>query len=452
MRLSWLRSCLALLAGVTGVGAVCLGQTGQPDLIPALPSGWASSSPRPDLAPVADVVATGGISELRLRSSGPATDGEWHGTVKNISGGRTYHFAVEYQPSGVEHEDLSVPVILSWLSASGKPVQRDYITGISAADEGWHRASRTLRAPVNATAVTIELVLRWSAGGSVIWKDPQLTAAEDPPHRKIRVVTTNIRSKAPATVEKNLELMATTLDQAGTLHPDLVVLTECLVNDGVPLPLAETAEPIPGPATQMLSEKAQRYKTWIVAALNESDGGRIYDTAVLIDRQGRIAGKYHKVQLTLGEADLGITPGNDYPVFDTDFGRVGMMICWDNFFPEPARILALKGADIVVLPINGDGVPGHWDVISRARAIDNAVFFVASSMYALSPSVIIDPDGRVLASTAEGIASADLDLDQTTHVANLSVGVAIGEPKGLYLKERHPDSYGPLMGLPAPAQ
>jgi predicted amidohydrolase len=235
--------------------------------------------------------------------------------------------------------------------------------------------------------------------------------------------------------------MVDTLDRAAASKPDLVLFTENLVDRWVRKPLMETAQPVPGPATNALAERARRYKTWVATSLHEIENGLIYNTAVLIDREGRIAGRYRKVHLANTEAEAGITPGSDYPVFDTDFGKVGIEICWDNWFGEAVRELRLRGAEIVLLPIAGDGVPGHWDLVSRARAIDNGVFLVASSTGAKSPSRIVSPEGVVLAEAADGIAIADIDLASETRVPGLSFGAA-GEGKSLYIKERRPDTYG----------
>src|SRR6266540_870480 len=141
---------------------------------------------------------------------------------------------------------------------------------------------------------------------------------------------------------------------------------------------------------------------------------------------------------------LPISPGAEYPVFDADFGKVGMMICWDHWFPEPARILRLKGAELLVLPIAGDGDTKHWDITSRARAIDNGVYLVASSTVAQSPSRIVDPTGEVLAETLDpfGIAVSDIDLDREDRLHWLSVGPADGEaplhPRAPSRHLRHP--------------
>ena len=114
--------------------------------------------------------------------------------------------------------------------------------------------------------------------------------------------------------------------------------------------LQDVAEPIPGPATKRLGEAAQKNKIWVVAGLTERVGDIVYNTAVLLDRQGRVAGKYRKTHLPREEWKEGVRPGQEYPVFDTDFGRVAIQICYDWFFPEPAAIFALKGAEIILCP------------------------------------------------------------------------------------------------------
>ena len=183
-----------------------------------------------------------------------------------------------------------------------------------------------------------------------------------------------------------------------------------------------------------------------MASLYEREGKRVYNTAVLIDRQGKLVGRYRKTHLPETEMIAGVTPGTEYPVFHTEFGTVGMQICYDNFFPEVARSLALNGAEILFTPIWGDTrEEGYdWDIVARARAIDNAVYFVASA-YTLKRSLIIDPGGRILADTKgeEGIVTAEVELNHRRLEPWLSVG-AFGEWKRLYPKERRPATYGEL--------
>jgi len=92
----------------------------------------------------------------------------------------------------------------------------------------------------------------------------------------------------------------------------------------------------------------------------------IYNTAALIGPDGKLLGKYRKVCLPREEIEGGVTPGHNYPVFDTRFGKLGMMICWDVHFPEVARNLSNQGAEVIAMPIWGDN-----PALAKARAIEN---------------------------------------------------------------------------------
>jgi predicted amidohydrolase len=407
-----------------------------------IPQNWSVWSPRPELAPQAK--ASG--SELVMAARRFADYGKWTSVVEDISPGKHYRFDVLYRAERVASEAVSVAAMLSWSkdAAGAEAVERDYVDRIEPAGE-WRCAWRTLQAPAGARSVRIELVLRWSEGGSVRWKQPRLVEVDAPRRRIVRVATTHLEPNRPATLDGNVQLMGEMLDRAGAEKADLVVLSENFVDRGVTLPLLERAQPVPGPATELLSRKAKQHGVWVVTTLLERDGGLVYNTAVVIDRTGRIAGKYRKVHLPLAEGEEGITPGSDYAVFDTDFGRIGVVTCWDNWFVEPARILRLKGAELIVFPIAGDGAPRHWDVVSRARAIDNGVYLVSSNAVG-GASRIIDPDGEVLgeASGAFGLAVCEIDLDRESRLNWLSVGPSLGEGKSLYIKERRPDTYAPL--------
>jgi predicted amidohydrolase len=152
---------------------------------------------------------------------------------------------------------------------------------------------------------------------------------------------------------------------------------------------------------------AKERKSWVTAGIYELENGVLYNTAVLIDRQGRLAGKYRKVYLPREEYEHGITPGNTFPVFDTDFGRVGMMICYDVFFSDPAKALAAQGAEVILLPIWGGD-----ETLAKARAIENRIFLVTSGYD--HPTYIMDPDGeRVSEARTQGAAAiATIDLNR----------------------------------------
>jgi hypothetical protein len=200
---------VCLLLGASGFATNACA-AGQPEnLLPAA-SGWENWSPRANLTPEASIDQPNGAFQLRMRAKDAASYGEWHATARNIQGGKTYHFAVRYQPTHIDYESVSVPVIAIWRSAAGKALQYDYVSDVSPAADGWRVASRTLAAPAGATTVMLKLVLRWTAAGSVVWNDPQLTSVDPKPHRKIRVVTTCIQPGPSPTVQKNIDLMAAT--------------------------------------------------------------------------------------------------------------------------------------------------------------------------------------------------------------------------------------------------
>src|SRR5438874_13795330 len=113
---------------------------------------------------------------------------------------------------------------------------------------------------------------------------------------------------------------------------------------------------------------------YLVAGLIERDRHQLFNVAVLIGPDGKVAGKYRKVCLPDGEYDKGMSPGSDYPVFDTPLGKIGMMICYDGFFPEVARELSNRGAEIIAWPVWGCN-PEQ----ARARACENHVYLVSST-------------------------------------------------------------------------
>lgn len=405
---------------------------------------WQFWSPRPDLRPRADVANDADGTALRLKAIDFSSFGKWLSRDIPVTAGHFYRFEVLYKPTGIVNERGSVGVMLTWNKSNGQPVQRDYVDRISAADHDWRRAERTLRAPKEATNVTVELWLRWTAGGSVKFRSPSLIETSEPPPLKVRVVTTRIPILWGTTVHDNLQSMAQVLDEAGREKPDVVLLTEFFPERGVKGTVYELSEPIPGPTTEVLARKAREYHTYIIAGMLERDGGKAYDTAVLIDRQGRIAGKYRKVHLPLAEVEDGETPGSEYPVFNTDFGRIGILICWDLFFPETVRIMRLEGAEIVFVPIAGDPGARHYDVTTRARALDNGVYLVTSVSDGAA-SRIVSPDGEVIAEATDGLATAEIDLRKESRLWWLSVGPAYGEAKSLVIQERRPDTYKPLI-------
>jgi predicted amidohydrolase len=300
-----------------------------------------------------------------------------------------------------------------------------------------------LVAPEKADTCRVSLEVKWPAGGAVLWKRVSLRPTSPPPRRTVKVGTVYIRPRG-STPQKNLKLFADQIDSAGAKGLDIVCLGEAIRLVGTGASVRDLAEPIPGPATTYLAKAAKRNSTWVVAGLMERDGETLYNTAVLFDRTGRIAGTYRKVHLPREEWIKGVTPGDDYPVFETEFGTIAMQICYDWFFPESTAIFALRGAQIVFAPTWGNTLPDEdgcvrGETTFRVRARDNAVYMVPS-VYD-GNSLVIDPRGRILASNngKEGLVWAEVELTKREPFPFVGHWRAIGP------RHRMPHTYGPLQ-------
>jgi predicted amidohydrolase len=250
-----------------------------------------------------------------------------------------------------------------------------------------------------------------------------------------------------STPEKNLELFCEQIDAAGELRLDIVCLGEAITLVGTTRKIDEVAEPIPGPATDRLAAAAKKNGLWVVAGLSEREGRRVYNTAVLLDRRGRLAGKYRKVHLPREEWKQGVTPGDQYPVFRTDFGTIAVQICYDWFFPEPEGIFGLHGAEIVFAPTWGNTLPDEdgcvrGETVFRVRARDNGIYLVPS-VYD-GNSMVIDPMGRILASSngKTGVVWAEVDLGRRECLP------WVGHWRSIGPRHRMPSTYGPLTQTP----
>jgi predicted amidohydrolase len=217
---------------------------------------------------------------------------------------------------------------------------------------------------------------------------------------------------------------------------DVILLPEGITLVGTGRSYAEVAEGVPGPTTGRLADLARRHRAWVAAGLYEREGPAIYNTAVLLDRSGRLAGSYRKVYLPREELEGGLTAGREYPVFQTDFGRVGLMICWDVQYADPARALALGGAELVLMPIWGGS-----ELLARARAAENR-FFLASSGYDF-PSLVVSRDGEILAraEAPRRVALATLDLGAR------DVDPWLGERRGRFFRELRLDTPAVLRSI-----
>lgn len=171
--------------------------------------------------------------------------------------------------------------------------------------------------------------------------------------RKVRVATVAYQYHGGPTVQDNRERLSALLDQAVAQRPDIISLPETIVSQGVSYTaLDQIAEPVPGPTLELASGYARRHHCYIICPLVTVRGERYYNEAVLLDRRGEIVGAYAKIHPVVQGAEfrsleMGITPGHECRTFETDFGRIGIQICFDIMYPEGWAELKRQGAEIV---------------------------------------------------------------------------------------------------------
>ena len=214
----------------------------------------------------------------------------------------------------------------------------------------------------------------------------------------------------PNRLAKTLDKMGTHVADAAALKADLVVFPEICAYLGAPD--AWIFEELDGPVITAMSEAARANSVYVVVPQATMEGDKRRNSSVLIDRSGEIVGVYHKNVPTHGELDLGIIPGTEAPVFETDFGRVGMTICFDLNYWEVGHAICDNKPELVVWSSMWTGVR----MMSR-WAIEFG--FHMGGVYAAAGS-FVDPAGRPIcsvsrqASDATGVAplvTATLDLD-----------------------------------------
>ncbi len=394
------------------IPAACLAAWGQE---------WREWSPRPEVAP--KYSRTG--DELTLEGGdNPGVFGGWEQTLPGVQAGQWYRLSGQYRATGLGYEPLQVPVRLDWQTAKGgRAGQPDYAWKVEG-DGEWRSVSMEAPAPEGAIAAKLQLWLQNAPQARVSWKNWKLEPVAAPKPRSVKLAAIRLHPKGPDPVARFLEISEAKTPQ-GT---DVILLPEGITVVGTGKSYADVAEAVPGPTTKKLGELAVRKKAWVVAGVYEREGRLIYNTAVLIDRNGQLAGRYRKVYIPREELEGGITPGSEFPVFQADFGKVGMMICWDVQYADPARGLALRGAELILMPIWGGN-----ETLAKARAIENHLF-LASSGYDF-PSLVIDPAGETLARTeVDGtVALTTIDLNRRY------LDPWLGDMKARYFRELRGD-------------
>lgn len=393
-----------------------------------VPSGWTVWSARPELAPRTFVDQTrnrqapGSLAIAGNRNA--AAYGGWEHRVRGVEAGKWYRLVAYYQATGLQYEPLQVVARLDWAGAEGKRVGQPDYAYVTEPQADWRKVTLEAPAPPKAAQAAIQLYLQNAPDGIVWWDEISLQEIAAPSPRPVTVAVVNLKPRDTGSSNESVRRFLDVIERSVTKKTDVILLPEGITVVGTGKGFPEIAETIPGPTTNRLGEMARRKNSYLVAGMYERDGAAIYNTAVLLDRTGSVVGKYRKVYLPREEIEGGLTPGSDYPVFRTDFGTVGIMICWDSQYADPARALALNGTELLLMPIWGGN-----ETLVKARAIENRIF-VATSGYNY-PTHILDPDGKLLADATDqgSVAFATIDL------ARRYTDDWLGDMRGRFMKE-----------------
>lgn len=231
--------------------------------------------------------------------------------------------------------------------------------------------------------------------------------------RIVRVSTTSGARSPGGTHQANVEHARGLLELACCDRPDIVCLPEAWPSRGLSKGAQyATGEPVPGPATDMACTVAKAHNTYVICPLRETRGERIFNVCVLIDRRGSIVGTYEKIHPVSSTDDFtvledGVTPGREAKVFDTDFGRIGMLICFDANWPAEWAELKRRGAEIVFW---ASAYPGGYFLNTYAAYHR---YYVVSSTWPVGAR-IIDLTGKLLGETSPSCEAVcrEIDLDK----------------------------------------
>jgi predicted amidohydrolase len=321
-----------------------------------LPDGWSVGTGNPVLTPSFKLIS--GEDERRELMAEGNGRRQCYGYVRHrirIPGGKTYRMQVRFRFSGFGNVDRHL-VHGVFTDKFNNGIFQYTKNGSSVIGEGYFAG------PTEDQDGEVRLYFRYSPQGKVRWDSVSLEECQPIPSRPVKI--------AVSWGTGDLAHWDQWLDGAGAAGADVALMPELF--NGILDPMkAETED---GRSWTLMASKARKWKMHVSGTTYVRRGDLVFNSAPLFDREGKLVAIYDKNMVYEPELDLGATPGEGLPVFQTDVGRIGIIICYDSWFPDTVRLLALRGAELVLLPNEG-----YYAELIHARSADNGVFIAVSS-------------------------------------------------------------------------
>ncbi|MBN2088225.1 carbon-nitrogen hydrolase family protein [candidate division KSB1 bacterium] len=273
------------------------------------------------------------------------------------------------------------------------------------------------------------------------------TASQTIDSREIKIATVHWLSDSLTTKEQNLQRAILFIHQAARKKVDVILFPENVLASGVvPTPATLLAEPVTGNSLDIIRQVATRNQLYVIFPFLEVAAKKIFNSAVIIDRNGGVAGIYRQTHPFLAmEPNKEISSGDLFPVFELDFARIGIQIGADISFPEAGAILALSGAEIIFLPHQFQFTDDlNWRLIFRNRALDNDVYLVTSGKSEKNEQLSEGHMGTTVVINSRG----EVEADQLSTPGILFHTIKMhrsGKKNSIWKANRRPEIYQKLI-------
>jgi predicted amidohydrolase len=409
----------------------------------SLPSGWEFWTPRPAMK----LKTSFQPGSFRMSGGGnPHAKGRLWRAISGFEASQWYRFSVRYSAPGVPNPANAA---LAVVQMPGN--QNNRVLTPSKLPNGEWQSTLIMQAPKLAPGdLKLHLFAGFIPNGTVEFREVSVVHMPGyvPPSRPVHVVVIDSQPPRTGPALDSARHYAAEIDKAcaNAKRTDIVLLPENFNKRKVE-PLSPVS--LDSDYMKIVRDAARRNRVYIAGSLFEEHEGVPFNAAFLIDREGGVAGYYRKTHLTIGEmiyADIG--RGEEVRLLKTDFGTIGIPICFDFHYPELPRLMALQGAELILVPFAADGrlkeenMQRGAEYSGKAFAIENRipVVFAATLGSTVQPSLIIDQNGAVLArsNSEQHTIRGVLDLE------GRSVRWSGDDFKSIHAVGRRPELYGNL--------